>query len=714
LAFTAAQAPGSGRRVEQLNPPFGNDLQEPAVGPTGAFATPVEHLDLATAIKVSQAVSGTIVLEKLIDSLMRMATELAGAERGLLVLSRGFEQRIEAEATTRDDSVIVQLRDEPVGVAALPESVLHFVLRTGESVILDDAVAQSAFRDDPYIRERRIRSILCLPLINQRKLNGALYFENSLNLCAAAPARTAALKFLASQGAIALHNAALYSSLRRSEACLAEAQRLSQTGSFGWNGSSGKIVCSDEMLRIFGYEKAASVTLETALQRVHPDDLARVQAAIGRLSQNGIDCADDCRLLMPDGSIKHLHVVLRATNDGTGGVDFVGAVVDVTTAKHAIQALEESERRFRDYAETASDWYWETDPDHRFTRLMDHEQLRALGRLPLTSRIGQTRWDYAKDVESEPEKWELHRSMLEAQKPFRDFVYPAVRFNGSLMYVKASGKPVYDAKGAFLGYRGTGNDVTAVVRADQAEAALRQMQAELVHISRVTTLGELAASIAHEVNQPIAGTLLNAQTALRWLGAETPNLDMVRRALDRIVRDSVRAGAVVGRVRALIKKAPPREDRVDINAAIREVIELTRSEATKNRILARTELADGLPPVRGDRVELQQVVINLVLNAVEAMSASTEGPRELLIVTGRTGSDHALVAVRDTGPGLTPAEEQEVFKPFHTTKPNGLGLGLSICRSIVESRGGRMWAGANPAGGAVFQFTLPLHPEIAM
>jgi C4-dicarboxylate-specific signal transduction histidine kinase len=377
------------------------------------------------------------------------------------------------------------------------------------------------------------------------------------------------------------------------------------------------------------------------------------------------------------------------------------------------QALRENEQRFRDYLETASDWYWETDADHKVMRMKDYEQLRALGRLPLTSRIGLARWDFAEDVESQPEKWELHRSMLDAHQPFRDFVFPAVRFDGSLIHVKVSGKPRFDAKGAFLGYRGTGNDVTAEVRAEEAEAALRQVQAELVHIARVMTLGELAASIAHEVNQPIAGTLANAQAALRWLGAETPDLDEVRKALERIVRDSVRAGAVVGRIRDLIKKAPAREDRVDINAAIREVIELTRSEATKNGVLVRTELAESLPLVRGDRVELQQVILNLVLNAGEAMSALAEGPRELQIATSRTGSDRVLVAVRDTGPGLAPAVEENLFKPFHTTKPSGMGLGLSICRSIVESRGGQIWASANAPRGAVFQFKLPVHPEIA-
>jgi PAS domain S-box-containing protein len=699
-----------------LNPPFSDRLnsslaKESALGPTSAIPMPVEHLDLATAIKVSQAVSGTIGIEKLIDALMRTALEQAGAERGLLIRPRGVEQRIGAEATSKGDSVIVRLCDEQAGAAALPESVLHYVLRTGESVILDDPAAQSAFVEDSYIRERRPRSILCLPLINQGKLNGVLYLENNLNRSASAAARTAVLKLLASQAAISLENAALYSNLRHSEAYLAEAQRLSQTGSFGWNVSSRKIVWSDEMFRIFGYDKAASATLEMAQRRVHPEDLARFQAAIERLSEDRNDWADDYRLLMPDGSIKHVHVVARAINDGSGGIDIIGAVTELTAAKEANQALQESEERFRDYAETASDWYWETDPDHRFTPLTDG--LRELGRLPLTSRTGLTRWDFATDVESDPEKWDLHRSTLEARQPFRDFVYPAVRFDGSLMHVKVSGKPVYDANGNFLGYRGTGNDVTAVVRADQAEVALRQMQAELVHISRITTLGELVASIAHEVNQPIAGALLSAQAALRWLGAETPNLDKARESLNRIVRDSVRAGAVISRIRSLVKKAPPREDRVDANAAIREVIELTRSEATKNGVSVRTELAESLPLVRGDRVELQQVILNLVLNAVESMSLSSDGPRELQLTTSRSGPDHALISVSDTGPGLAPAVEENLFRAFHTTKPNGLGLGLSICRSIVESRGGRMWATANAPRGAVFQFTLPIHPEVS-
>jgi C4-dicarboxylate-specific signal transduction histidine kinase len=238
------------------------------------------------------------------------------------------------------------------------------------------------------------------------------------------------------------------------------------------------------------------------------------------------------------------------------------------------------------------------------------------------------------------------------------------------------------------------------------------MQKQLAHANRVATLGQLTASIAHEVNQPIAAAVTNAQAGLRWLRLDPPNLDEVRQALDRIVRDGDRAGAVVQRIRGLSKKASAHEDSVDINAAAREVIELTRNEATKNAVSLYAEFTDGLPLIRGDRIELQQVLLNLTLNAVEAMSGKKEGKQELAIATGRSESGDVLVSVRDTGPGLSPAVQENLFKAFYTTKPSGLGLGLSICRSIVERHGGRLWASANAPSGAVFQFALPVQPDL--
>jgi PAS domain S-box-containing protein len=248
-------------------------------------------------------------------------------------------------------------------------------------------------------------------------------------------------------------------------------------------------------------------------------------------------------------------------------------------------------------------------------------------------------------------------------------------------------------------------DLTEYMRASEA---LREAQTELAHVNRVTTMGQLAASIAHEVSQPIAATVTNADAALRWLAGQPPDLEEVRQALNDIIKDGIRAGDVIGRIRALIKKLPPRHDRLDINEAITDVIGLTRSEVQRNGVSLQTRLANGLPLVRGDRIQLQQVILNFIVNAVEAMSVASEGARELLISTGKDASNAVLVAVRDSGSGLDPEDLGRLFDAFYTTKPSGMGMGLSICRSIIEAHGGRVWATANEPQGAVFQFTLPI------
>ena len=240
-----------------------------------------------------------------------------------------------------------------------------------------------------------------------------------------------------------------------------------------------------------------------------------------------------------------------------------------------------------------------------------------------------------------------------------------------------------------------------------ASEALREAQMELAHVNRVTTMGQLAASIAHEVNQPIAGAVTNADAGLRWLSTRPPNLEEVREAFERIIKDSKRAGDVIGRVRNLIKKAPPRNDPLDVNEMLLEVVALTRGELPRNGVSLQTQLSEGLPLIHGDRVQLQQVILNLILNAIEAMSEVSEGSRELLVSTGNEQSGAVLVAVRDSGPGLDPASLDQLFDAFYTTKPGGMGMGLSICRSIVEVHRGRIWAEANVPQGATFQFTLP-------
>jgi PAS domain S-box-containing protein len=243
----------------------------------------------------------------------------------------------------------------------------------------------------------------------------------------------------------------------------------------------------------------------------------------------------------------------------------------------------------------------------------------------------------------------------------------------------------------------------------ESERRYREAQMALAHANRVMTMGQLTASIAHEVNQPIAATVTNAEAALRWLGGHPPDLEEVRQALDAIIKDGNRAGDVIGRIRALIKKVPPRHDQLDVNEAILEVIEVTRSELLRNGVSPQTELAKGLPLIRGDRIQLQQIVLNLIMNAVEAMSDASKGSRNLLISTADDKSNGVLVAVRDSGPGLDPERLERLFDPFYTTKPDGMGMGLSICRSIIEAQGGRIWAAANIPQGASFHFRLPAH-----
>jgi PAS domain S-box-containing protein len=241
----------------------------------------------------------------------------------------------------------------------------------------------------------------------------------------------------------------------------------------------------------------------------------------------------------------------------------------------------------------------------------------------------------------------------------------------------------------------------------ESERRYHEVQLALAHSNRAATMGQLTASIGHEVKQPITAVATYASAALRWLAATPANLDEVRQALDGIVYEATRAGGIVSGIRDLVRKAPPRNDKVDLNEALREVIELTRGEADKHDVAVLTVFADGLPPVLGDRVQLQQVMLNLIVNAVEAMATTSTGPRELLVSTAADTPDGVTIAVRDSGPGLPQAELRRVFDPFYTTKEHGLGMGLSICQSIVETHGGRLWAGANAPRGAVFQFTLP-------
>src|SRR5262245_22811320 len=300
-------------------------------------------LDAATIIQALRAVSAEILTDKLVNTLMVPVLEHAGADRGLLILRRGDEARVEAEATTQQGAIVVRLCGTAAGPSDLPETVLKLVLRTRQALILHDAAVVSPFSADDYVAAHRVRSLLCLPLVKQGTLVGALYLENTIASHVFTPSRIELLALLASQAAISLENARLYSDLREAQAYLAEAQRLSTTGSFGWNPESGEIVWSEETHRIFDLDRDTKPTLEFVVSRVHPEDRESVQRLIDRAAHEGKDCDLEHRLLMPDGAVKHLHIVAHAVHDeATGGTEYVGAVMDVTTANESRQTLEKA------------------------------------------------------------------------------------------------------------------------------------------------------------------------------------------------------------------------------------------------------------------------------------------------------------------------------------------------------------------------------------
>jgi C4-dicarboxylate-specific signal transduction histidine kinase len=361
--------------------------------------------------------------------------------------------------------------------------------------------------------------------------------------------------------------------LRRSEAYLAEAQRLSHTGSFGWRLATGEIVWSEETYRIFQYDRTATPIVESVLQRVHPEDAAFVKQTIERASQDGKDFNLEHRLLMPDGAVKHVHVVAHGERDESGELEFLGALMDVTAAKRAADAL-------------------------------------------------------------------------------------------------------------------------------------RHAEADLAHMSRVTTMGELVASIAHEVNQPLGSIVTNGHACVRLLSAEVPNVERSLEVVGRMITDGMRASEVIKRIRDLLHKTPSEKAPVSINETIQVVVALVSSELLGSKIELQVELAIDLPAVSGDRIQLQQVILNLILNAKDAMS-DVANPRELQITSGKNEAGEVVVTVRDTGRGLDPDHLNHMFDPFFTTKMEGMGLGLSISRTIIEAHGGTLSATRNQDKGATVQFTVP-------
>ncbi|WGS26793.1 AAA family ATPase [Bradyrhizobium sp. ISRA464] len=689
---------GAFGKVRQLDEFYPHLREErPIAGPTHTIGAPVEQLDLATVIKVSQVVSGEIVLERLIDTLMRTSIEHAGAARGLLILAVNDGYQIEAEVITGNNTVTVGQRHATATSADLPESILHYVIRTKETVLLQDAAAANPFSADKYIHQHGARSILCLPLLKQSSLAGVLYLENNLAAHVFTPDRVAVLKVLASQAAISLENSRLYREVADREAKIRRLVDANIIGILIADREGRVLEANDAFLRILGYSREDFVSGRVRWTELSPPEWReRDRLTLAELNSTGIVQPFEKEYIRKDGS--RVPVLIGAALFKEGGDEGLAFVLDLTERKRVEEALGQAQRLTRTgnwiyNAKTMQYLYW-SDESYR---IWAFDPLHGLpSRESMWQRI---------HPEDRDRVW---RAVQEAVHQKRDFVaeFRLLLPDGTIKWVEGTSYHVFSPGGTLAEVITTTVDVTERKRAHDEREKLRQLELEFAHMNRVSMMGELAASLSHEILHPIATARNNARAGIRFLEMKPPNLDEAKEALGCVVRDADRARDIVGRIRDHIKKAPPRKERFDLNAAINEVLVLAQSVTHRNEVSVRTRLADGLLPVLGDRIQVQQVLLNLILNAAEAMSSVEEGARELLISTeqDRTG---ALVTIRDSGPGIEAQHLDRIFEAFYTTKSSGTGMGLSICRSIVHAHGGKLWAETNEPRGAVFQFTLP-------
>ena len=911
---------------------------------------PVGQLDAETVAKATLALSSEIVLPKLIESLMRIAVEHAGAERGLLILVDDGKPQIEAEATTGHGRVDVQVRQAAISSCDLPKSMLNYVIRTNERVVLDDASVRNLYSDDEYFNQRRARSVLCLPIVKQTKLVGVLYLENNLTAHVFTSDRMAVLDMLASQAAISLENAALYTDLQLQVGLLqhlpVSAWTLEPDGtpdfvnqvwlefsgqtldfvrshpeawmtaahpddretasSVFWNGVreekgfsvetrnlrardgtyrwhlqqavplrdvDGKVLKfvgtttdiddqkraeealkdSEHNLRLIidtiptltwcnradgsneflsrSWHEYTGLSPEEAhgwgwREAFHPEDLPVMTKRWQEMLLTGQPGELEARLRRSDGVYRWFLIRAEPFRDAAGNiVRWYGTSTDIDDRKRGEEALRESEQRFRlvldgiaglvailsttgeteavnrraleyfgktteqlkrwstsdavhpdDLPDVRAAWMRSVDAvsvydvDHRlrradgvyrwfharglplcdsegralrwyvlFTDIHDRKQaqekvqhseavLAESQRLSLTGsftwRVGSDEVTWSRQLyrifgfdQSVPVNLELFSKRVHPEDlPMFNEQIERSRKDGSDMEFEVRLRmPDHSIKhlhiaahnrndGAHPEYIGAIQDVT---QRRQSEEALTRARSELADVVRKTSLGVMTASIAHEVNQPLSGVITNASTCLRMLDADPPNLDGARETVKRAMRDSNRAADMIKRLRALFAKKDITADEVDLNEATSEVIALSQAELRRRGIVLSLELADELPRVKGDRIQLQQVVMNLLLNASDALDGVEDRPKRVVIRTREGKGDHVLLSVQDNGVGFDPGFLENLFRPFCTTKVHGMGIGLSVSQSIVESHHGRIWAALNDGPGVTFSFSVP-------
>ena len=493
--------------------------------------------------------------------------------------------------------------------------------------------------------------------------------------------------------------------LERRQAHLAEAQRLTNTGSWTINVRTDEHFWSEEIFRIYELDPNSKPAWFLVRDRVHPDDRASLDKRKQmELTETGwTDSEADLRIVLPDGRIKHLHTIAHPVRDASGQiVEIIGTTMDVTERKRIEDSLRRSEGHLAEAQRLTHTGSWVLRlPDRRAVHLSE-EFYQIYGFDP---DGGIPTWEeYFERVHPEDRlRWKSTIERAIMQKAEYDQEFRILLPNGALKWIRTVGHPALSDAGDLEQFVGSSTDITALKSADQEREKLRQLEADLAHIDRVSTLGEIAASLSHEIKQPIAAAITSANTCIEWLAHDPPNLDRARAAAARIDKYGNRAAEIIDRMRSFYKKSPPQRELVEVNGIIQEMFTLLKGEATRSSITMRTDLSADLPKIMVDRVQLQQVFMNLMLNGIEAMEESGGE----LTVRSELRDGQLQFSVSDTGVGL-PTDKEHIFSAFFTTKPHGSGMGLAISRSIVESHGGRLWASANTEGGATFHFTLPI------
>jgi PAS domain S-box-containing protein len=506
---------------------------------------------------------------------------------------------------------------------------------------------------------------------------------------------------------VAIERKLTQEALQRSEAYLAEAQRLTHTGSWAWSVRTGVRFWSQETFRIFDYDpEKVTLSWDLILEKVHPDDRPEIErrAKMVYTHNRWVHPEMHFRIVLADGTTKHLHSIAQAAMDASGEIlHVVGTIMDVTERKHAEEKVRRSEESLLEAQRLSHTGSWKHDVASGAV-IVSPEIRRIYGVQP-DEDTSSIRFWYCRNHPDDQQRIQELFERCESQKTDFEADYRIVLSDGTIKHLHTVAHPVASQSGELIEMIGTTIDVTERKRAEEERERLRQLETDLAHLNRVTMLGELASSLAHELNQPIAAATTSANACLRWLAHNPPDLERARAAATRIENDGNRAAEIIQRLRAFYKTgAPPKRELVDLNQVAEEILALLRDEADRHSISLRTELAPHLPQIMADRVQLQQVLMNLLLNGIEAM---TDRAGELIIRSQGADDGLLLISVSDTGVGLPSEKPDRLFSAFYTTKPQGSGMGLAISRSIIEAHGGRLWATANAVRGATFQFTLP-------